>query len=245
MLDPRVLIDDHAFLQNQIAAMLAKTHVSTLVRVLSVTNAGDVSPVGYVDILPLVQQLDTSGKPISHAVIHNVPYSRVQGGANAVIIDPQVGDIGAAIFCDKDISSVKANAKADLSKAESMPGSLRRHDMSDAAYLYTVIGQTPTQYIQFNSAGITVHSPVKITIEAPDVKVNAQTAEVVASTSASVTAPIINFGALGETLYALVNSLFVSFFNEHTHTTTTSGTPTSTPNQTMGNTHITTTVKAG
>lgn len=243
MLDPRVLIDDHAFLQNQIAAMLAKTHVSTLVRVISVTNSGDLSPVGYVDILPLVQQLDTSGKPISHAVIHNVPYSRVQGGANAVIIDPQAGDIGAAIFCDKDISSVKANAKADLSKAESMPGSLRRHDMSDAAYLYTVIGQTPTQYIQFNSAGITVHSPVKVTVSAQDVQVNAQTAEVVATTSASVTAPEIKLGASGQTLREFITSAFQALFNVHTHPTP-SGTS-SPPNQQIDNSHMTTTVKGG
>lgn len=243
MLDPRVLIDDHAFLQNQIAAMLAKTHVSTLVRVISVTNAGDLSPVGYVDILPLVQQLDTSGKPISHAVIHNVPYSRVQGGANAVIIDPQAGDIGAAIFCDKDISRVKVNAKADLSKAESMPGSLRRHDMSDAAYLYTVIGQTPTQYIQFNSAGITVHSPVKVTVSAPDVQVNAQTAEVIATASAGVTAPVINLGASGQTLREFITSAFQALFNSHTHPIP--GGNSSPPNQQLGSSHMTTTVKGG
>lgn len=241
MLKARNNIDQLANLQEIIATMLSKAHVSTLVRVESVTNNGGVSPIGYVDILPLVHQLDTAGRPIPHAVIHNVPYQRIQGGSNAIILDPQVGDIGAAIFCDKDISSVKVNAKADPSKADSMPGSLRRHDMSDAVYLYTVIGQTPTQYIRFFDGGIEISSPVKIAVNAPDVQVNSQTAEVVASTSASVTAPVIRLGASGQTLREFVTSAFMSLFNTHTHASSGAGVP----NQSMDASHMTTTIKGG
>jgi len=39
-------------------AILSKIHTATLVKVVKVTNAGSVSPVGFVDILPLVNQID-------------------------------------------------------------------------------------------------------------------------------------------------------------------------------------------
>ena len=34
-------------------------------------------------------------------VIHNVPYMRIQGGANGIILDPAIGDIGIATVCDR------------------------------------------------------------------------------------------------------------------------------------------------
>ena len=48
--------------------------------------------------------------------------------------------------------------------------------MSDMVYLMTMIGAAPTQYIQFNSSGITILSPTKVTINAPNVEVDASTA---------------------------------------------------------------------
>lgn len=151
-----------AFLVRQ---ALAGTNVARLVIVRSCTNDGGVSPVGFVSVQPLVSQLDGSGRAVPHGVINNMPYQRVQGGANAIIIDPQAGDIGLAIFEDRDISSVKAN------KAESTPGSLRQHDMADGMYLGGLLNGTPAQYVQLNSEGITVFSPTKITLDAPLVEI--------------------------------------------------------------------------
>jgi len=91
----------------------------------------------------------------------------LQGGSNAVIIDPQVGDIGMACFCSRDISSVK-NARM-----QAPPGSRRAYDFSDAMYVGGFLNQAPTQYIHFTGSGIIIYSPTSITHEAPEVNVNA------------------------------------------------------------------------
>lgn len=147
-----------SFLVNQI---LAGRNSATLVQIKSVTNDGGLSPVGFVDVQPMVNQLDGNGNAIPHGVVHNLIYFRIQGGTDAVIIDPKVGDIGMAVFADRDISAVKA------SKAVANPGSMRRADMADGAYFGGFLNGTPVQYIQFAAGGITVHSPTAITITAP------------------------------------------------------------------------------
>ena len=141
--------------------MISKISSSAPVEVITVTNDGGVSPIGYVAIRPLVQQIDGDGNVIDHGVIYNVPYMRIQGGSNAVILDPQIGDIGIAIFCDKDISAVKATGAA------APPGSARRFAMSDAVYLQSILSSAPSQYVRFSDAGVEVVSPVKVHIQAP------------------------------------------------------------------------------
>jgi hypothetical protein len=175
---PNVEASNYSQLNFVIKALISDINTSMPCAVRSVTNNGSVSPIGYVDIQPLVNQMDGAGNLIPHSTIFNVPYMRIQGGGNAVIIDPQVGDIGIVVFCQKDITKVK-NTKG-LSGA----GSRRKFDMSDAVYLHTIISAAPTQYVQFNSAGITIHSPSKVTINAPSVQIDA-------STSCSINSPII------------------------------------------------------
>jgi hypothetical protein len=166
-----------------VESLLSKKATATLVQVKGVTNAGGVSPVGYVDILPLVNQIDGAGNAVPHGVIYHCPYQRLQGGGNAVIIDPQVGDIGIAIFADRDISSVAAN------KGQANPGSRRRFDMADGLYIGGVLNGTPTQYVEFSTAGIKIHSPTAINLEAPDVQINAATVEINASSSTTINTP--------------------------------------------------------
>jgi hypothetical protein len=218
-----------------VSQLLNARNVATLVEVKAVTNAGGLSPVGFVDVMPLVNQLDGDGNAVAHGVVHNLPYFRLQGGANAVIIDPEVGDIGMAVFADRDISSVKASGAA------ANPGSMRRSDMADGMYVGGFLNGMPNQYVQFNSGGINVVSPTKITCQAPTVEVDTQNAIVNASTSAAVTAPTITLGATGQTLLAFVTSAFQALFNGHTHASSGSGVP----NQQMGPTHLTATVKGG
>lgn len=100
-----------------ISQAIAKVQTATLVQIMAVTNAGEVDPVGFVDIMPLVNQVDGNGNPTPHVTIYNIPYLRIQGGTNAIIIDPQVGDIGIAVFTSRDISKVKST------KAQANPGS--------------------------------------------------------------------------------------------------------------------------
>ena len=123
--------------------ILARLHTGTMVKVLAVTNDGGVSPVGFVDLLPLVNQVDRARNAIPHIAVYRCPYFRLQGGANAVILDPQVGDVGWAGFADRDISSVVAN------RGQANPGSLRQFDMSDAFYFGGWSGAVPSQ--QFHS----------------------------------------------------------------------------------------------
>ena len=172
---------------NNIAFMvqqaLGKMQTATLVRIESCTNSGGLSPVGYVDVTPLVNQLDGQGNPTPHVTIYNLPYFRLQGGANGVIIDPQKGDIGVAVFASRDISQVKATRK------QGNPGSHRQYSFADGMYLGGMLNGTPTQYIQFSAAGIRIHSPVAVVLDAPDIQLNAATVEINGTTSTTVTTP--------------------------------------------------------
>ena len=166
-----------------IRAILSDIHTSVPAKVLNVTNSGGVSAVGFVDLQPLVNQVTGDNIAVPQGIIYNVPYFRLQGGHNAIIIDPEVGDIGDAIFCERDISSVIIN------KARSNPGSGRIYNISDGLFICGFLGVAPTQYVQFNTEGITIHSPVQVHISAPDVKVDCTTAEINASASVHVTSP--------------------------------------------------------
>lgn len=161
--------DEYGALMFVIGQSLARLNTATLVRILSVTNDGGLSPVGFVDVQPLVNQLDGAGNAVPHAVLHNLPYFRLQGGSDAVILDPKVGDIGMAAFGSRDLSAVKA------SKQQANPGSWRTHDMADGLYFGGLLNGTPVQYVQFTSGGINVVSPSKVTVQAPDIEMNAAT----------------------------------------------------------------------
>ena len=118
---------------------LGKMQTAALVRIEACTNAGGLSPVGYVDVTPMVNQLDGQGNPTPHVTIYNVPYFRLQGGANGIIIDPQKGDIGVAVFASRDISQVKSTKK------QGNPGSHRQYSFADGMYLGGMLNGTPTQ----------------------------------------------------------------------------------------------------
>lgn len=145
---------------------VAKVRIATVVQVLAVTNKGDVSAVGFVDVQPLVRQVDGVGKTVDLPPVYHVPYLRIQGGVNAIILDPKVGDLGIAIFADRDISAVKAT------KALAAPGSSRRNSLADALYMGGILNGLPQQYLQFNDSGITVLSPTFVTVKAPDMKLD-------------------------------------------------------------------------
>jgi hypothetical protein len=87
---------------------------------------------------------------MQHGTTYHLPYMRVQGGKNAFICDPAVGDIGFAVICDRDISTVKNT------KAAANPATSRRFSISDGLYVGGVLNDTPEQYIQFTDTGITI-----------------------------------------------------------------------------------------
>jgi hypothetical protein len=142
-----------------------------------------VDPAGTVDVQPLVNQLDGQGNAIPHGVLNEIPYIRVQGGANAIMIDPQAGDIGLCVFCDRDSSSVKATKDA------ANPGSLRRSSMADGVYFGGLLNAEPVQFVKFTQDGIEITSPTKIALNAPKIELTAPEIEATAETSIKFTTP--------------------------------------------------------
>jgi len=155
--------DDYNQIAFVVKQMLGKMCTTALVRVTAVTNAGEIAPVGYVDAIPMVHQIDGAGNVTPHGTLLKLPYARMQGGANAIIMDPSVGDIGVAVFASRDISSVKAT------KADAGPGSWRRHDWQDGLYIGHVLNGTPSQMVRFSATGIDLVTPAKVTITAANI----------------------------------------------------------------------------
>lgn len=150
-----------------VSGIVSRIQTVTLVRVVK-TKSGGLAPVGLADVQPLVAQISGDGTVTPHGIIYNVPYFRLQGGGNAVIIDPEPGDIGMCGFCSRDISGVKQN------KAPSAPQSRRRFDYSDGLYFGGFLNGTPNQYIMFSKGGIKLFSPGDIEMEAANIRLNAQ-----------------------------------------------------------------------
>jgi hypothetical protein len=166
MLQPATLWGVHNNLRFVIQQLLANVQTATLVKVVACSNDGGVSPVGTVDVQILVNQVSGQMVATPHVTMYGLPYLRVQGGANAVIIDPQPGDIGIAVFASRDITNVKST------KAQANPGSFRMHDFADGMYLGGLLNGAPTQYIQFSSSGVSIVSSGTITLEAPTIVLN-------------------------------------------------------------------------
>jgi phage baseplate assembly protein gpV len=160
-----------AFIVQQI---ISRIQTMAMVTVVAVTNDGGVSPVGTVDVIPVVGQLTGDQRVIAHRTVHRLPYLRLQGGSNALIMDPQVGDIGAAGFCSRDISPVKTDPQAAVTNANNgkstPPGSLRQFDMADGLYFGGFLNGIPEQYIRYAAGGITILSPTKVRVEAPTIE---------------------------------------------------------------------------
>ena len=128
MADDNGEFNQKAFL---VKTMLSKLNIATPVQVVAVYPTGTDSPqgTGTVDVLPLIGRVDGSGVIWPATTIFGLPYFRTQGGIAAVIVDPQVNDIGLAIFCDRDISAFKTTNKA------AGPASNRRFDKADGIYI--------------------------------------------------------------------------------------------------------------
>lgn len=128
--------------------LLNQKHTMTLVKVVSCTGTDSPESMGAVDVQPLVMQLNGSNEASAHGQLFSLPYIRLQGGGNGIVIDPKPGDIGMAVFADRDISKVIAN------KDQSPPGSRRVMSFSDGVYLGGILNGELSQYIRFFDGGI-------------------------------------------------------------------------------------------
>lgn len=191
---------------------LSKLQTATLVRVDACTNSGDLSPVGFVDVTPLVNQIDGADNPTPHVTIYGLPYLRLQGGSDAVIIDPKPGDIGIAVFASRDISKVKST------REQSNPGSYRQYDFADGMYLGGMLNGAPQQYVRFSSAGVEIVSPSVITLRAPNVVIDGALAQSGGDVSMSQKLTVIG-DVIGQG----------TSLHHHKHTSAAPGSPTSEP----------------
>lgn len=151
-----------------IKQVLGETRTATLVQIVKVTNNDEVSAVGTCDVLPLVNMLDGLGTAYKHGNVFGICYFRLQGGENAIIMDPKEGDIGVAIISDRDISVIKKTKK------QGNPGSRRRFSLPDAIYIGGVLNGIPKQYVRFSADGIDLKDKNENTLvmDADGIKIN-------------------------------------------------------------------------
>lgn len=135
----------------QVRQALAQVRTNVPVKVIAV-HGGGVSKPPTVDVQIMVNQVDGVGKKTDHGIIYGIAVSRNQGGGNAIINDPVVGDVGFMSIADRDISPLKAN-----DGAQSNPGSKRRHNLADGVYQRGMLNpNNPNQFVHFREDGITI-----------------------------------------------------------------------------------------
>jgi hypothetical protein len=220
--DPSSTSSEYNVLEFIVQQILGRVSTMKLVKVISVTTTGEVAAVGFVDVQPMVNMYDGAEKSTQHGTIHNVPYTRIQGGKNAIILDPQKDDIGWMACADRDISAVKQN------KAISNPGSFRMFDIADGVYMGGLLNGVPENFIQFTNDGkinitsksdITLKSDTKVVVNAPTFEIDGNI--IVSGTWSPKTGTEINFG--GNTLVAADLKSGSLTFTTHKHLGVTTG----------------------
>ena len=133
-------------IQFMILARLLKVQTATLVQVQTV-HGGGLGPVGTLDVLPLVDQVDGAGNAIPHVTLYGRPYVRWQGGANAIILDPVAGDLGLMVFGSRDLSAVIASGHGGP------PPSSRNFAYPDGLYVGGMLNAEPTSFLEWLADG--------------------------------------------------------------------------------------------
>lgn len=135
----------------QIQQALRKISTAEPVRVVSV-QPGAVGSVGMVSVQPLVNLVTGTGDGMAQSTLYQLPYLRIQGGENAVIVDPKPGDIGLAVYAMRDTETVKANRDGKPAN----PGSARTYSKGDGFYLGGFLNTKPKRYVMVDDTGITL-----------------------------------------------------------------------------------------
>lgn len=129
---------------------IAKVSTIKVVKVMAVDTDAKT-----VDVQIAVNQLDGQDNSTPHGTINGVSYVWAMGGKNAFQVDPAVGDVGAMLVCDRDISAVKA------AKGIANPGSNRKFSPSDGIYLFGVPGMNgsaPEQWFKWTDDGVSIQA---------------------------------------------------------------------------------------
>ena len=157
--DPSDFLDNFNALNYIVNGIVNKVNTTELVKVVAVYPDRN-----KIDVIPIVKNANVENNPIEESIIYGIRYLEWQYGLNGIMAVPEVGDIGLIVVCKKDISEVEKGLVA----------SFRKYCLADGIYLGGIKGlnQAPTQFIKFDSNGITVTSPTAITVNAPVATVN-------------------------------------------------------------------------
>lgn len=141
-------------------AIRHKVHTAVIVKVVRRTGQ-------YVDVLPLVTQIDGFGNAIAPTTLFHLPYMRYHAGIAAVILDPVPGDIGLAVFAQTDCSNVKQGTTEPQ-----QPASFRENSMSNGFYIGGFLNVAPTTFVELKQSGeIVITAPSGLTVNG-DISVN-------------------------------------------------------------------------
>jgi hypothetical protein len=202
--------------------LLQNINTLTLGEVISVDNAAK-----RLTVISLINGVDSKNKAIIPPYIYDVPYGTIRGGNAGVRTQYKKGDTVIIGFCQRQIESTKRTGKA------STPTLIRFHNLADAVVLAHWSNDEPDIYIEILDSGITIQGldqDIEI-ITTGKISANSSTAEVIASTSATVTAPAITLngnviingnltvtGAIvGNTLTVTAATINGIPFTTHTH----------------------------
>ena len=139
-------------------AMRENVHTAIPCKVVAVSGL-------FVDVLPLVTNVDGYGQAVEPTTIYHLPVFRYHAGVAAFIVDPVPGDIGLAVFAQADSSNVQEGTKTPQ-----QPGSFRRHSMSDGFYFGGFYKSNPSVYIEVKQDNtIQIVAPTSVTVTSPQV----------------------------------------------------------------------------
>jgi len=167
------------------------------------------------------------------------------GGGWGVAVGPQINDQVLVVYENGDFSSgcIVGRYFSVAQQAIAVPsGEIWAVHQTGSFVKLVTNGDIDVNTAGNLNATVTGNMTANVTGNSSTTATNAS---VTASGTATITAPAIKMGATGQTLLQFVTSAMVAFFNSHTHTSETPGTPTSIPNQTMGSGQLTSTVSGG
>ena len=216
----------------QIQQALRKINTAEPVRVTGV-NPGKVGKAGTVTVQPIVNLVTGTGEGMAQSALFSLPYLRIQGGENAVIVDPKPGDVGLAVYAMRDTEQMKQGDGAECN-----PGSARCYSKGDGFYLGGFLNKTPKRYIWVEDDGITMDDGEGGKLELKGGKLTISAPNGIETTSSVEThnTPALTMGSGGATATMNANM-------------TVNGTITSTGDQTAGGisqmSHVHTGVESG
>lgn len=137
----------------QVQRALSEISTAEPVTVGAVDIPDPKGPVGFVDVTPLTTMVDGEGKAQAQGTQFKLPYLRIQGGKNAVIVDPKPGDKGLAVYAMRDTETLKETRGDD---GPVNPGSGRTLDQGDGFFLGGFLNGEPERWVWVHDDGVEI-----------------------------------------------------------------------------------------